>query len=254
MIILLDIGNTRTHAGLASTERVIKQVKFATASWFDRTAGNVMAAAIDKTELEGAILCSVVPDATSMALEFVRQQWRIECLELTHRKVRRPIIDYPRPETIGPDRLANAIALSHRFEPPSVAIDLGTAITFDVLDHRGHYVGGIIAPGLSLMSRSLSGNTALLPQIELRETRGVIGKSTVAAMQIGILAGSRGLVRHLIAELKRELNCPGLTIVATGGDARLIAAKLPEITNIEPLLTLEGLRLAWRDQHLLLES
>ena len=124
-------------------------------------------------------------------------------------------------------------------------VDFGTAVTFDVVDKRGDYVGGIIAPGLAAMTDYLHEKTALLPKIKIREVRAVIGKNTEQAMLIGAVHGYRGLIRELASELKRELKSPRLPVVATGGYAKLMAAKLPEITAVVPLLTLEGLRLLW---------
>ncbi len=152
----------------------------------------------------------------------------------------------PSPHTIGPDRLANAVAARHHFGAPVVVVDFGTAVTFDVVDRAGNYVGGIIAPGLAAMTDYLHEKTALLPRIRIREVRSPIGKSTEQAMLVGAVHGYRGLIRELIRELKRELKVRRLPVVATGGYARLIASKLPEITAVDPLLTLEGLRLVWQ--------
>jgi type III pantothenate kinase len=123
-------------------------------------------------------------------------------------------------------------------------------VTFDVVNRAGNYAGGIIAPGLAAMTDYLHEKTALLPRIKIREVKTAIGRSTEQAMLIGAVHGYRGLVRELIAELKRELKVKHLPVVATGGYANLIASKLPEITAVEPLLTLEGLRLVWKVQSL----
>jgi type III pantothenate kinase len=124
-------------------------------------------------------------------------------------------------------------------------VDFGTAVTFDVVNRAGNYAGGIIAPGLAAMTEYLHEKTALLPRITIREINRVIGKSTEQAMLIGAVHGYRGLIRELVLRLKRELRTRRLPVVATGGYARLIASKLPEITAADPLLTLEGLRLVW---------
>jgi type III pantothenate kinase len=166
-------------------------------------------------------------------------------LELTHRSLTGVGLDYPKPGTIGPDRLSNAIAARQRFGAPSIVVDFGTAVTFDVVNRRGDYVGGIIAPGLAAMTDYLHEKTALLPRIRIREIRSAIGKSTEEAMLVGAVHGYRGLVRELIRELKQELKSPRLPVVATGGYARLMASKLPEIRAVDPLLTLDGLRLWW---------
>jgi type III pantothenate kinase len=130
-----------------------------------------------------------------------------------------------------------------------VVVDFGTAVTFDVVNRAGNYAGGIIAPGLAAMTDYLHEKTALLPRITIREIKTSVGKSTEQAMLIGAVHGYRGLVRELIAELKRELRVKKLPVVATGGYAKLIASKLPEIFAVAPDLTLEGLRLTWEASH-----
>src|SRR5207247_10885949 len=132
-------------------------------------------------------------------------------------------IDYPRPETIGPDRLANSVAVKHHFGAPAIVVDFGTAVTFDVVNREGSYVGGIIAPGLAAMTEYLHEKTALLPKIKIREIKRVIGKSTQEAMLIGAVHGYRGLVRALLQELKRELGVRRLPVIATGGHGQLLA-------------------------------
>jgi len=245
MIILLDIGNTNTHLGLADTRRVVKQTDVPTAAWFKGAVPARIRKFVGAARLEGGALCSVVPRVTSLARQSVRQLWNLDALELTPKTLRGVGIDYPKPDSIGPDRLANAVAARHRFGAPVVVVDFGTAVTFDVVDARGNYVGGIIAPGLAAMTDYLHEKTALLPRIEIREVQSAIGKSTEQAMLVGAVHGYRGLVRELIAELKRELKAERLPVVATGGCAKLIAARLPEISAVEPNLTLEGLRLVW---------
>jgi len=152
---------------------------------------------------------------------------------------------YPEPRTIGPDRLANAVAARAHYGAPVVVVDFGTAVTFDVVNASGNYIGGIIAPGLAAMTDYLHEKTALLPRIRIRDTRAVVGKNTREAMLIGAVHGYRGLVHELIRRLKKELGARRLPVVATGGCARLIAAGLPEISAVDPGLTLEGLRLEW---------
>jgi len=245
MIVLFDIGNTNTHLGLANSRRVAKHADIPTAAWHDGTAERQVVKFTGGARMEGAVLCSVVPRATPLVCRVARRLWRLPCLELTPRTLRGVGIDYPQPQTIGPDRLANAVAARHRFGAPAVVVDFGTAVTFDVVDGAGNYVGGIIAPGLAAMTDYLHEKTALLPRIRIREVKSPVGKSTEHAMLVGAVHGYRGLIRELILELKRELKVRRLPVVATGGYAQLIASRLPEITAVEPLLTLEGLRLVW---------
>jgi type III pantothenate kinase len=245
MILLFDIGNTNTHLGLANARRVIRQADVPTRAWLRGEAPRQVRRFVGRAELHGAALCSVVPQATPLVHDFVQETWRIQTFELTCRNVVGLGVDYPRPETIGPDRLANAAAARRRFGAPVVILDFGTALTFDVVNAAGNYVGGIIAPGLSAMTDYLHERTALLPPIHIREVRRAIGRSTEEAMLIGAVRGYRGLVRELLAELKRELKAPRLPVVATGGYATLMARALPEIGAVDPNLTLEGLRLSW---------
>lgn len=246
MTLLFDIGNTHTHIGLATVRRVVKQADIPTAGWLDGSAAALVKKFTAGKHIEGAILCSVVPRATPRVRQAVRAIWQLDVLELTAKTIRGLGVDYPKPASIGPDRLANAVAARFYFGAPVVVVDFGTAVTFDVVDAKGNYVGGVIAPGLAAMTDYLHEKTALLPRIKIREIKSVIGKSTKAAMVVGAVHGYRGLVRELIGELKRELRAKKLPVVATGGYARLIATKLPEISAVRPDLTLEGLRLVWQ--------
>src|SRR5205814_2546128 len=134
----------------------------------------------------------------------LKRLWNISPVELTPRTLRGVGINYPKPETIGPDRLANAVAVKHHFGAPAVVVDFGTAVTFDVVDGRGDYVGGIIAPGLAAMTDYLHEKTALLPRIRIREVRSAVGKSSDQAMLLGAGDGYRGWGRELIPALKRN--------------------------------------------------
>ena len=150
-------------------------------------------------------------------------------------------IDFPNPSSVGADRLANAAAVA---EPGSdegvVVVDFGTAVTFDIVDARPAYIGGVIAPGLDAMRHYLHQKTALLPKIDLERPESAIGRSTVHAMQSGAFHGYRGLTREILARVIAELDCPA-KVIATGGYAALIADGLPEIESVEPYLTMHGL-------------
>lgn len=250
MILLLDIGNTHTHLGLADGRRVRKTANIPTAAWLDGDARHFVAKFAGRASLKGAALCSVVPVVTPAVRALIRRRWRLDCLELSPKTLRGVGIDYPRPSTIGPDRLANAVAVARHFGAPAVVVDFGTAVTFNVVNRAGNYVGGIIAPGLAAMTDYLHEKTALLPRIKIRDLQAVIGRNTKQAMLIGAVHGYRGLIRGLIVELKKTLRTRRLPVIATGGYAGLIARNLPEITAVEPLLTLEGLRLVWQSHHL----
>jgi type III pantothenate kinase len=245
MILLFDIGNTHTHIGLADSQRVVKQADIPTLTWFGGSATGLVKRFVAGAKIEGAALCSVVPRVTPQVKRALKKHWKLTPLELNAKTIKVVGVDYPNPASIGADRLANAVAARQRFGAPVVVVDFGTAVTFDVVNGRGNYAGGIIAPGLAAMTDYLHEKTALLPKISIREIKSVVGKSTEEAMLIGAVAGYRGLVRELIGSLKRELRAKKLPVVATGGYAQLIAAKLPEISAVAPDLTLEGLRLVW---------
>lgn len=249
MILLLDLGNTHTHVGLANGSRLLRARDFTTAAVRSGAFAAELRAWLKAVRPSGAALASVVPAATEPAQAALAELFGFRALMLRPDTLRGVGIDYPKPTTIGPDRLANALAAKHHFGAPVVVVDFGTAVTFDVVDRRGFYVGGIIAPGLAAMTDYLHEKTALLPRIRIREPRGVIGKNTEHAMLVGAVHGYRGLVRELIAELKRDLGARRLPVVATGGYAKLIAARLPEIEAVRPNLTLEGLRLLWAAHH-----
>jgi type III pantothenate kinase len=189
----------------------------------------------------------VVPLKAAILSEFLSEK---PCHLLSYRS-KLPIgIDYPQPEQIGADRLANAAAAHLEFGSPSIVLDFGTAVTFDVIaaandpdqDHAFAYKGGVIAPGLASMTEGLAQRTALLPHIQLEEPEHAIGTSTEKAMLAGAVYGYRGLVREIIGQLIKEI--PGKpVIIATGGDAELITQGLPQIEHLSPRLTLDGLRI-----------
>jgi type III pantothenate kinase len=249
MILLFDIGNTNTHAGLADEKSAVRQINLPTREWFGGKAAAQIKKFVGAKKISGAILCSVVPRATPEIRKAIFKIWKLSPLELNFKTVRGVGIDYPKPNSIGPDRLANAVAAKFHFGAPVVVVDFGTAVTFDVVNGKGNYAGGIIAPGLAAMTDYLHEKTALLPKIKIVEPKNIVGKSTEQAMLVGAVHGYRGLIHGLLAELKRELKTKELPVIATGGYAKLIAAKLPEISAVRPDLTLEGLRLVWQNQN-----
>jgi len=245
MLLLFDIGNTHTHVGLATRTKVLRQTNIPTAEWSHRTVQVKLQAFVGNNDITGVSVCSVVPRATTHVLKAASGYGKVPTVVLNHKNVSGVGIKYPKPASIGPDRLANAIAASHFYQSPVVVVDFGTAVTFDVVDRNKNYIGGIIAPGLSAMTDYLHEKTALLPRIKIRDVKTVVGKNTEEAMLIGAVQGYRGLVQKLILELKKELKAPKLPVIATGGYAPLMAKGLKEITEVRPTLTLEGLRLNW---------
>src|SRR5256885_3079775 len=148
LVLLIDIGNTHTHLGLANRQRVLKHSTFPTARWFNGSSEIAVKRFVGSASPAGACLCSVVPRATPRVRRAVKRLWNISPVELTPRTVHGVGINYPRPDTIGPDRLANAVAVKHHFGAPAVVVDFGTAVSFDVGGRRGEFVRGFIRPGV----------------------------------------------------------------------------------------------------------
>ncbi|MEM0896931.1 MAG: type III pantothenate kinase [Verrucomicrobiota bacterium] len=233
-LVLIDISNSRTKICAAKAEALAgekRTVDTATLSAKDFA---------DFADAERTILCSVVPDKTTI----VREVFGDRLHELTHESHLGFAIDYPEPTTIGEDRLANAAALADRGLTPGVVVDFGTAVTFDVVDARPAYIGGVIAPGLAAMTDYLYQEPALLPRLDLEEPVDAIGKSTKDAMLAGAVTGYRGLVKEILHGVTAQLGIGGedLHVLATGGYAELLSAKIPGIENVDPDLTLDGLR------------
>lgn len=244
MILLLDVGNTHAHLGVGSVRRVAASQDLATADLGTPKAAEVVRDLLGGRRVIGSCYCSVVPKAVPDAILCLMSAVKTPPIALGPATIRGVGIQYPKPETIGADRLANAVAVRHHFGAPALVVDFGTAVTFDVVDVRGNYIGGVIAPGLAALTDYLHEKTALLPKVEIREPRRVVGRSTEEAMLVGAVWGYRGLVREILAQLKAELGSD-TPVVATGGYARLIARRLPEIDFVRPNLTLEGLRLTY---------
>jgi len=241
---LVDIGNTHTHLGWHDGGQWVGEATIKTSSLCQGELIEMQTAWKSQAKPTWAAFCSVVPHAGHVISAWLDVQDLAEGYEqLTHDTITGITVDYPQPETIGADRLANAMAAANLYGAPSVVVDFGTALTFDVVNDQKAYVGGIIAPGISLMTDYFNEKTALLPKITVADPNAVIGKSTEQAMQIGAVHGYRGLVASLIDALKQEMNIRRLPVIATGGYAALITQDMKAITAQCPHLTLEGLRL-----------
>lgn len=243
MELLLDIGNTHTHVGLMANKQIIDRIELPTKAWENGSMLFLLRGFFQQRPVDQIGFCSVVPDASKQAKLILKKEWDTP-FELTYKTIWEIGIDYTSPESVGNDRLANTIALAHYYGSPAVAIDFGTAVTFDIVNCQGNYAGGIIAPGLSTMTSYLHEKTAQLPCIELREVNSVIGKSTADAMRIGAIHGYRGLIKELLTLIKQEIGSENFPIVATGGYAELISNKIPDILKVDPDLTLKGIYLA----------
>ena len=236
--LLIDISNSYAKFAFASKKRVSAPVRIAT----NELSSGVVAGFVRQRKVRKIVVSSVVPSKNSAISKAAHNKGNV--LWLNWKLKLGVAIDYPKPQSIGADRLANAAGVAELYGYPAIVVDFGTAVTFDVVSERRSYVGGVIAPGLDAMTNYLYQRTALLPRLSLKEPHHAVGKSTIEAMRSGAIFGYRGLVREILTRIKAEqFSRKKVAIVATGGYARLIASQVPEIAVIHPHLTLEGLRI-----------
>ncbi len=228
--LVVDIGNTSTSLGIYRNGRVRNVQR----------SESVTPLVSLKSVPERAVIASVKPAVNARWTRFLKEQGVKDILQVTHQSDLGVSISYPKPENIGPDRLANASEAAATSGAPVVVCDFGTALTFDIVKKKEGYVGGIICPGLPLMFDYLADKTALLPHIKPIKTSRVVGKSTAEAMRIGARLGYRGMVREILADLKKELG-RGMSVCATGGFAKWVLDGFDDSISIDPNLTLKGL-------------
>lgn len=242
MFLLIDNSNTRTKFLFWRSGQELRQDQVEVVATKELLLGELPQSWL---QWRGRIvIASVVPEVAKQ----VRQQCKLAQIHFVNAQSPLGVgIDFPHPEQIGADRLANAAAIAALFPQGAVALDFGTALTFDVVslvEQKGLcYRGGVIAAGIEALTDYLHEKTALLPQVSLRDLRppAALGKTTVAAMHSGVWHGYRGLLQGILSALRKELALPALPAVATGGYAALIVEGLEEVAVIDPLLTLSGL-------------
>lgn len=234
--VLVDISNSFTKIAFSSRTRLGPVLRIPT----PELNADTLRTLLGTRTARHAVVASVVPARNAA----VRAVLPSPICWVGHQARLGVGIAYPRPESIGADRLANAAAAHALYGAPSIVVDFGTAVTFDVISAEGHYLGGVIAPGLNAMTDYLHTRTALLPRVKLKEPRRAIGRSTLEAMQSGAVHGYRGLIAEIIRQIRKEIPSRRKpVIIATGGDARLIAGRTKIFSIVSPALTLEGLRL-----------
>ncbi|MBA4387814.1 MAG: type III pantothenate kinase [Verrucomicrobia bacterium] len=244
----VDIGNTSTSAAVMEGGRILGFGYHPTA-WSSSAQINIfIRTVVAGFHLDGSVLCSVVPHCNRKWMLALRRAADAQPLLVTHRTKLGVSIVYPKPGTIGADRLANASAVSERYDGPVIVADFGTAVTFDVITAKKEYIGGVIAPGLPLMTDYLYEKTSLLPWIELKSGHGcpAIGKSTETAMRVGAQVGYRGMVREIVRHLTSRLGMRNVTLCATGGFARWALRGIDMEFKFDPYLTLRGLERIWK--------
>jgi type III pantothenate kinase len=248
VLLVVDVGNTQTHLGAFAGERLVHDWRFATvrestADELGSRLRNLLALRdLDFDDLDASILSSTVPQLrpewTAMTERYLGHE-----MPVVGPGVRTGMpIRMDNPREVGADRLVNAVAAFERMGGPCVIVDFGTAITYDCVGEAGDYIGGIIGPGVEISMEALTSRAAAIPRIDLTPPRALIGKSTVEAIRSGVIYGFAAQVDGILARLRKELG-EQTAAVATGGLAGAIVPFCELIDDVDPLLTLTGLRI-----------
>lgn len=256
MLLVVDVGNSHTVSGVFAGDKLVAEWRLQ--SDRDRTGDELairyhslfQMADIAPGNITGFIVSSVVPTLEtawlSYADRYLAGQLLSAPISVSHTTKTGLTIATETPSEVGADRIVNSIAACHRFSPPLIVIDFGTAITFDCVNSKKEYLGGTILPGIGISLDALASRTAKLPRVDIdKPPRHAIGRNTVEAIRSGILIGFGGMIDRMVDRLVAELDVGGeeVSIVATGGMAQGIAPYSEYLHIIDPLLTLKGLKI-----------
>lgn len=246
MLLAVDVGNTQTVLGLYEGERLADHWRLATE--LTRTGdelGVLLGGLLELESVDGICLASTVPTLVR-EWERLAARWAGAPLLAVGPGVKTGIqVRYDDPREVGPDRIVNSVAAKERYGAPCIVVDFGTSTNFDVVSAAGEYVGGVLAPGIEVSMEALFARAARLVKVDFSPPPAVIGKTTVAGLQSGLVYGFAGQVDGIVERIRSELGAPGAQVIATGGLAELIAPYSAAIARVDPFLTLEGLRLVW---------
>ncbi len=246
MLLAIDVGNTQTVFGLFDGENLSEQFRVGT----DRNhTGDELAVLlrsfVELEALDGIVLCSSVPPLVR-EYELFAERWAGTTLLVLGPGVPTGVpIRYDDPREVGPDRIANAVAVRARHGTPAVVVDFGTSTNFDIVNAAGEFAGGVLAPGIEISMDALFARAARLPRVPFEAPERVISQTTTAALQSGLVYGFAGQVDAIVDRIRAELGALDAPVVATGGLADLIAPHSRTISTVDAELTLHGLRLVW---------
>ncbi len=250
MLLVGDVGNTQTVLGLYEGDALVHDFRIESNQGRTLDECHVLlrslldVAEVNRSEIEAAILASVVPAVTETMERAVSLAFGVEPLVVGPGiKTGMPIL-YENPREVGADRIVNAVAAYSIVGGAVVVVDFGTATTFDVVSTKGEYLGGVIAPGIRISADALFARAAKLPRVEVAKPPRVIGRNTIHSMQSGIVYGYVGLVDGMVERIRAELGVES-AVIATGGLARLVEEESRTIGRVEEFLTLDGLRLLY---------
>lgn len=252
MLLVVDVGNTNTVIGVfalgsakvVTTARMSSRRDRMPDEWYAILAPVLSQSGIDPQAISAMVISSVVPNVTRWLSAMGEERLGVVPMVVTVDLDLGIGIDYPQPEEIGPDRLVNSLAALEQFGAPVISIDFGTAINFDVVDKRGKYIGGALAPGLVVSLDAMVSRAARLFTVELVRPAHAIGRSTSEAIQSGVMLGYLSMLEGMIVRIKAELD-GNPTVVVTGGYGEIFAEASTFIDAFVPDLTIQGLRLVF---------